>query len=410
MTIYTLERKPLKDPDFDIPEAGAIRDARRHRRRERVAGSLLFLASIGTALFLLVARDAVPASLAKSSRPTWLAGAPLSKPTHLRLLVSENGGPASIVDVDDQRVKAVPGLALPRKPSLWSSMMWPLVKVSGGALGVVTRRDCNSCTGTETHFLISPTGSVRRIGAFTLAADQYSTTPVLGSASASWVLTHPRRVPCTLTAQPGSPQAVTVPCGDLVADTPAGSDTPAGLIISTSNRMVLINPRTGHVRERSPVHGLLDVLSRTVALTSGRVGITEQGGTPPHLTLVNLTTGVSTELRWPSMLRYGYEIFPDPRSSMVAVDFRDPAYAGTQASDVWLLNTRTDAFTHVPGFPILEHLKFSGIAWTTDHRLVIVAQGGGRTAIGIWRPGTHQLHVSAIPALTGYTELVPFVR
>jgi hypothetical protein len=60
----------------------------------------------------------------------------------------------------------------------------------------------------------------------------------------------------------------------------------------------------------------------------------------------------------------------------------------------------------VPGFPILEHLKFSGITWTSDHRLVVVAQGGGRTAIGVWRPGSARLPVGTAPRLPGYSQLV----
>ena len=105
-------------------------------------------------------------------------------------------------------------------------------------------------------------------------------------------------------------------------------------------------------------------------------------------------------------------MIPEPHGSLVAVEFADPAYlhSGRQASDVWLLDPRTGAFTHVPGFPILEHLKFSDIAWTGDHRLIVVAQGGGRTAIGVWRPGSAQLRVGTVPRLAGYSQFVPLSR
>lgn len=390
------------EPAVDAPEAGVIRDARRHRRRERIAVSLLCLAVIGALLFL-VERGGAKASLARASRPTWLAGAPLQKPTHLRLLVSENGGPASIVNVDERRVQAVAGLGLPHAHRLWGPMMWPLTKLRHGALGVVHRQPCKRCTATETHFLIGADGSVRRISAFTLAPDQRSTTPVLGSASAIWVLTRRRGEPCELRVEPGSRPAVTAPCGTLQ------SDNAAGVIIATGNRMVLVDPRTGAVRARSPLNGQLDAISRSLALTGGQTGIEEQGQ-GAALTLLDLRTGARTRLRWPSILTFGYEVYPEPHSPLVAVEFADPAYAGVQAGDVWLLNTRTRAFTHVPGFPILEYLKFSGIAWTGDRRLVIVAQGGGRTAIGIWRPGSRRLQVGTLPGLSGYSAFVPFVR
>ena len=109
---------------------------------------------------------------------------------------------------------------------------------------------------------------------------------------------------------------------------------------------------------------------------------------PTSLTLVNLATGSRHDLGWPSILHFGYQIFPAPHGPFVAVAFGSPAYkpdpghASIDASDIWLLNTRTASFTQVPGFPILDYLKQSGIAWTADDRLVMVAQGGGRTSIG----------------------------
>ncbi len=226
------------------------------------------------------------------------------------------------------------------------------------------------------------------------------------------MLTHPRSGPCTLKKEPRAGVAVTVPCGDLVDNASSGSDSPAGLVISTNNRMVLINPRTGRERARSPIDGQLNVLSKNIVLTSVPTGVQGQNDAPPRLSITNLTTGASRQLRWPSTLRFGYEVFPDPGSSMVAVEFADPAYRMTslQAGDDWLVNTHNVTFTHIPGFPIFEYLKVSGMARTTDHRLVIVAYGRRRPSIGIWRPGSHELHVGAVPTLSGYLQFVPFTR
>lgn len=409
MTTETFDIKAPAPTDPAPPDAGVIRDARRHRRRERIVASLLFLALIGVIIFLVGAGAGAQLPRQRSSRPRWMTGAPLRKPTHLRLLASENAGPASIVNVDDGTVKAVRGLGLPTRYRLWGPRMWPLFRVSGGALGVVSRRPCNNCVGTDSHFLIRPNGSVRRLSTITLAPDQTSGAPIRGSLSASWVITHPRGGPCTLKADPGSRPAVRIPCGHPAADTTVGAVTPAGLIIGTVNRAFLVDPSTGHIRAESPLDGQLDVLSGTQVLTSGQAAGIGQGGRPAPLTLINLTTGARTQLRWPSTLEFGYGVIPEPHSSTVAIDFLDPAYAGAQASDVWLLNTRSGTFSHVPGFPILEYIKFSGLAWTTDHRLVIVAHGPRRTALGIWRPGSRRLQVGAIPPLTGYTGLVPFV-
>lgn len=407
MTLRAPEIEPPELPRT-TPESGVIRDARRHRRRERVAAALLLLAAIVATLFLAGADGGAPPSRAETLRPHWMAGAPLSRPTHLRLLVSENGGAPTIVNVDSGQVHAVPGLGVPRKHRLWSPMLWPLTKVPGGALGIVHRRACNKCTGSETHYLITRAGAVRRISSFRLAPDQYSTTPVMRSASAIWVLTHPRHRHCTLRVEPGSGAATQVPCGTLLGDAAVGAGT--GVLMSTSDRMILVDPHSGRVLARSPVNGQLDVLSRRTVLTGGPTGIQGQNEPAPPLTLINLTTGARRQLRWPSLLRFGYQVFPAPYSSLVAIEFADPAYdtSGRQAADVWLLDTHTGAFTHIPGFPIFEYLKFSGMAWATDNRLVIAAYGRRGPSIGIWRPGGRQLQVGALPRLSGYLQLVPF--
>jgi hypothetical protein len=395
-------------PEAEALDAGVIEEARRRQRRERIIACVVAVmaGAIGGIVALGLgggSRHAPP--LQRSSPPTWLTGPPLSAPTRLRLVASENIGPASIVDVDSGRTEAVRAVGVPRRQRTWSPALYPLTTAPGGALAVVTRQDCARCTVTLTDLLIGADGSVRRTARLTLAHDQHTSTPALGSASANWVLAWPRSGRCTLRLEPGSHPAVAAPCGTL------GPDTPAGLTISRRSEVMLVAPETGRVRERFSVHGQFDVISRTVALISTSTGLPGEGDAfPTRLTLVNLVTGTRLHLRWPSILRFGYRVIPEPHGTLVAVEFADPAYANSQASDVWLLNTRTGAFTHVPGFPILEYLKFSGIAWATDNRLVVVAQGGGRTAIGIWRPGSRQLDVGAVPPLAGYSQFVPLSR
>jgi hypothetical protein len=71
-----------------------------------------------------------------------------------------------------------------------------------------------------------------------------------------------------------------------------------------------------------------------------------------------------------------------------------------------VLNTRDGHLTHLPGFPSLEAIKLSGIAWTPDGSLVVVAQER-HTVLGLWRPGQRTLHVRTVPALNGYSQFVP---
>ena len=401
----------IKPPDELVVEAldaGVIEEARRRQRRERMiaAGVMALLAGAVGALVALGSGGASRhvASPQRPSAPTWLKGPPLSEPTHLRLAVSENIGPASIVDINSGRVHAVRGLGVPQQQGLWSPALYPLTAVPRGALAVVTRQDCARCTATQTEFLIADDGSVRRTAKLTLAHDQHTTMPARGSVSDSWVLTWPRSGRCTLRLEPGVRPAVAVPCGSVTAD------TPAGLVISSGSAVTLVDPWSGKVRERLRLHGQFDVLAANVALIGTEPGNPGSDSSPTALSLVSLSSGVRTHLRWPSRAHFGYRVYPEPRGSFVAVQFADPGHPGGQLSDVWLLDVRTGTFTHIPGFPILENLKFSGIAWTSDHRLLVLAQGGGRTALGVWRPGSTQLRVRTVPPLTGYSQVVPLTR
>jgi hypothetical protein len=411
MVVESPQIKPPEAPEAEALDAGVIEEARRRQRRERIIVACVALLLAGAVAGIMAfglggeGRHAPP--LQRPWPPTWLTGPPLSRPTHLRLVVSQNTGPASIVNVDSGQAQAVRGLGVPRQQRTWSPALYPLTAAPGGALAVVTRQDCARCTVTQTELVIGADGSVRRTTRLTLARDQHTSTPALGSASANWVLTWPRSGRCILRLEPGSRPVVAVPCGTL------GGDTPAGLVISRGSEVMLVDAHTGRVRERFAVHGQFDVISNNVALMATAPGIPGEGDAfPTDLTLVKLSTGARTHLRWPSTLHFGYRVLPEPHGSLVAVEFADPAYlySGRQVSDVWLLDPRTGAFTHVPGFPILEHLKFSDVAWSSDHRLVVVAQGGGRTAIGVWRPGSAQLRVGTVPQLAGYSQFVPLSR
>jgi hypothetical protein len=68
-----------------------------------------------------------------------------------------------------------------------------------------------------------------------------------------------------------------------------------------------------------------------------------------------------------------------------------------------MLDTARGSFTHVPGYPAQVAIKFSSVLWTADGRLAIVAQGGGRAVLALWRPGMRTLPLRLIPSRRGYT-------
>jgi hypothetical protein len=395
---------------------GVIDDARRRQRRHRLVGAATFVAVALTAVVLVLDssggahRTQPPVRL--SSSPTWLNGPPLGV-THLRLVASENGGPASIVDVDRGRVIPLPQLDVPEAPNLGPYLS--LSRIRGGALAVVTHQACGHCALTEDDFLIGRSGEVRRLATrhFSAIAGTIERSPVPGS-TAEWVLRWPHRGACTLRLVPSARRALNVPCGNL------GSASATGVALWTGNggAGVLVDSRTGAVRGHLEATNRYEPIGRGFAIE----GPSEGAG---NLSLLDVATGEHRRVGWPSALRFSYQLFPDPAGPFVAIEFADPAYPGYsehvsaneqttgQAADLWLLDTRTATLTHVPGFPILELLKASGVAWTADGRLVIAARGGSfsqparRTAIGVWHPGQHTLHVGSLPPLHGYTQFVP---
>ncbi|HEV8686766.1 MAG TPA: hypothetical protein VGQ84_05780, partial [Gaiellaceae bacterium] len=88
----------------------------------------------------------------------------------------------------------------------------------------------------------------------------------------------------------------------------------------------------------------------------------------------------------------------DPRGRFIALAFGDPAWhgGGQQALDVWLLDTKTAKLTQVPGMPAFVSLKRTTMAWTHDGRLVLLAEGGGKEMVAIWRPGGQRLALKIV--------------
>lgn len=400
------------DPTLAAParttiEDGVIEEARRRQRRRRAlvgaAAALALTATLLAALLHTGGGAPRPAPLASAASPTPLSGPPLAGATHLTLVVSENGGAVSLVDVDHHRARTLPGLGFARAHGPQVS----LAAYRAGVLATVTGWSCEmwvSCApgqasypDRQSQFLISAAGAVRRISSFALSRHQY-TTPAFHS-TATWVSTWPHRGPCALALAPGAHPGVRVPCGAI------GPDTAGGLWIDNGGLQMLVDPRTGAVLEREHSRDVRIPLPGGFALESAAGG----GVTP--LTLVNLATGTRRQLGWPSSLTYGYQVYPAPQGRLVALEFADPFHpvAGqsvNQAADVWVLDTATATLTHIPGFPALELLKQSGLAWTPQGELVLAARGGGRTLVAVWKPGQATLPLRAVPQLHGYAQFV----
>jgi hypothetical protein len=401
-------------PRAALPDAGVISDARRRQRRRR-AGVAVALAAIAATAFLRFSTARTTGPLRVASSLARLAGPPLSASTRLQLVVSPpSSGPVELVDVDSRRVRVVPGLGLPLSAAsapAWGPSAW-LTATAGGARAVVSHQACGRCSATQTAFLIGYGGSVRRLASQPLTPQQQS-APALGSTS-TWLLTWPHRGgSCTLRLVPGARRAVVVPCGYPQAESPAG--VVLSRQVGRGSAATLVDPLTGRVRARAPQ--LVPLSGQLVLAMSDPQLLSCQRVRPrvlrcsqsfrQRLTLLDLSSGTKRPVSWPGAPT-GFAlagVFPAPHGSLAAVEFVDAVTAG--AADIWLLDTRTGRFTHLPGFPALENVLASSVSWAGDGRLVVVSETGAHVVVGVWRPEQPTMPVHPLPALAGYSSVMP---
>lgn len=399
-------------PPAERTRDGVIEDARTRQRRRRRAGALTLIAAAAASLLGLSLTGGGAGGSAASASTTPLApltGSPLTTPTHLRLVAAENAGRPSLVDVDTGVARPIAGLGLPAHAQVGGGdayTVYPLTTLADGrALAVVNHQPCAAasipaggrqarCSTERSEYAIAADGAATLVAQMRLGYHQ-SAALLPGSASA-WVLTWPHRGACTLTLEPGSHPSVVAPCG------PLGPVTAAGLWIG--NR--LVDPHSGSVVQTVATATGTDVVS---VLPGGLV--LEADSSHSHLVLLDPATGARRTLAWPSRLRFAVRVLPSPTSHAVALYFGQPWVPNThrpvnQAFDLWLLDPARAKLTHAPGFPALEYLKFSGVAWSPDGRLVVAARDDHRTLVGIWRPGERTLRVKRVPPLDGYTDIV----
>jgi hypothetical protein len=112
------------------------------------------------------------------------------------------------------------------------------------------------------------------------------------------------------------------------------------------------------------------------------------------LALTNLRSRVSWRLGWPSRLRGGTHIAAvHPNGRDIAVGFHGLAAPGEEGYDLWLLNTATRRWQHLPDLPAADiAAKATDMAWTGDGRLVVLTQTATvGQVVAVWRPGQRRL-------------------
>jgi hypothetical protein len=336
-----------------------------------------------TALVLLVASLVAGGGYAASALSAGLPplrGVPIPGATHLLLVVPSD--PPSIVDVDRRTVTPVAGIAAIGRGAI------TVAPAHGGALAELISN------GRTRAVWIGIDGTTRPV------ATGFGVAPA-ASSSATWVLDRVSPGHCLLRHVPALRRREPVPCGYLEGD------GDAGVVIDTATGELLADHTTGRVRVRVTGEGSL------IAPLHGDLVLENRDSTPANtgsLSLVRLGSGARRALRWPSSLGWLDGVVAEPRGPLVAVGFANPSTA-PQSEDLFVLDTRTGRFTHVPGFPIAEDLKFSSMAWARDGRLVLTARLDDRTLLGLYRPGDRAVSIEpvALPPAAGSDAFVPLV-
>jgi hypothetical protein len=313
-----------------------------------------------------------------AARPGQLHGVPLTGATGLVLLVSAD--PPYLLDVDTGRVTPVKGLSVNGPGPVLS-----VLAVGRDAVVWIDRRLASGIPNDDIYLVRHGDAIATRIA---VGSDAQ---PAAGGRSV-WVKSFTDAHHCTLREINLAGRHLRgprpVPCSAALTDPGAGALLVEGLSV--------IDPASGRVLLRT---SSLWAIAGHLALTVGE---------PLHpLTLTDLRTGTRRALRWPSPIGGLYtgadEAAVDPSAKLIALSFSDPAYNGdgTQVTDVWLLDPSTGRWQHLPDMPADVALKFTSMSWTSNGRLVMLAQTpvGGPAAhdvIAVWRPGEKSLAVRSV--------------
>jgi len=302
---------------------------------------------------------ALAAAAAANDRPARLDGVPLRGPTGLHLLVAND--PPFVFDVDGGKARRLRGI-----PSAGAIVSVQPVAGRGAVVSV----------DEELY-------GVRDAG--TAAVPLGPGSSAVGDGGAVWVKRRLGGTRCTLRQVALDGRVLrtprTVACGWTLD---AGGDV--GLVAS---RTRVVDPTT------------LRTVVRTrggVVAAAGRHLVLAGTGDPPTFTLLDTATGTRSEVGWPSVVTGLDRAAVDPRGRHVALGFASPVWAGggRQVTDVWILDAGTGRLDQLPGMPAFVHLKATDMNWTSDGRLVILAEDDRRTVVAVWRPGERRLAVRAI--------------
>jgi hypothetical protein len=325
-----------------------------------------------------LSRTPAPSTTADRREFRPLAGLPITGRTRLRLLVASDPRPF-LVDLDQDSVQPVTGLPTD------GERVVSVLPVGEHAV-IVSERLCTSCR--------TPAGEVYGLWRDGTSAVRLGTAQDLVAAldgRGVWLLSHQTVNACTL-REVGLDGRLRRPSRPVSCASKLLGELPAGLLVASGpsedpwdRPTNLVDHRGRRTRLGFPAADLLAATGQLL-LTSAEP--------PAPLTLTNLRSHRSWRLAWPSQLRGGAHIAAvHPNGRDIAVGFYGLAAPGEAGYDLWLLNTASRRWRHLPDLPAADiAAKATDLAWARDGRLVVLT---GTATLGhvvvVWRPGQRRL-------------------
>ena len=300
-----------------------------------------------------------------------LRGVPLERDTGLRLLIADAPAPF-VFDVDRGTVQPITGLPTTGERGV------SVLAVGDDAL-ILSTRFCNRCRGTSAYLLHHRS---------TAAASLGKALQVIPARDGEglWMLRKGPAENCLLGevklgGQRLVAQFLTSCRTGLVAELPAG-------LLTTFTGPLGRNAHDDLLRPGGEVSRFGDESAQPVAGNLLLSGTDRQ--TP--LLLRDVSTGATRRLRWPSRPGYSLgQVTGQSHGRFATIAFA--SYSPVDRYDLWLLDTLTGGWRHLPDMPAHAVPKTTYVQWTADGRVVILAAN----ALGVWRPGEPHLAVRRVP-------------
>ena len=325
-----------------------------------------------------LSRTPAPSTIADRPEFRPLTGVPLTGPTRLRLLVASDPRPF-VVDLDQDSVQPVTGLPTD------GERVVSVLPVGEHAV-IVSERSCTSCRspGPEVYGIWRHSTTAVRLG----SAQQ---VVAARDGRAVWLLGHQTRTACTIrrVGLDGRPRR---PARPVSCATKLLGELPVGLLVASGTSEDPWEWPTSLVDHRGH-RTRLGFLAADLLAATGQLVLTSAEPLAP-LTLTNLRSGASWRLEWPSRLRGGTHLAAvHPNGRDIAVGFHGLAAPGEEGYDLWLLDTATRRWQHLPDLPAADiAAKATDLAWTGDGRLVVLTGTATRGwVVAVWRPGQPRL-------------------